>query len=66
MTREQFRECLAILHWSVRDLSELLAVSDREVRRWAVGQNPVPPRIAAWLEAAARWHEANPPPARDG
>ena len=62
MTPDRFRQCLATLLFSNRDLATLLGVDTRQVRRWASGDHAVPERIAAWLDTLARFHEANPPP----
>lgn len=62
MTPDRLRECLALLRWSQRGLADVLAVDERQVRRWATGAYPVPEPVAAWLSAAARWMERHPPP----
>lgn len=62
MTPERFRACLTALAWSQRGLSSVLNCDDRRVRRWASGEEPIPSKIAAWLETLAQAHEALPPP----
>jgi plasmid maintenance system antidote protein VapI len=62
MTPARFLACLAALHWSQRGFAAVIGYDDRLVRRWVAGERPIPPAIAAWLERAAAWHEANPPP----
>lgn len=58
MTPAALRTLLDALGWSYRHLSDLTGVDERQCRRWAAGA-PLPPEIAAWLEAAA----ASPMPA---
>ena len=62
MTPERFRECLTALCWTQHGFAAVIDVNEREVRRWASGQNPIPLRIAIWLDKLARYHEAYPPP----
>lgn len=62
MTPGRLGECLATLHWSQRALADILAYSEGTVRGWARGSRPVPPDVAAWLEALAAVHAANPRP----
>ncbi len=57
-----FREALASLRWSQRGLAEALECDDRLVRRWACGDAPIPPDVAAWLLELAGAHESRPPP----
>jgi hypothetical protein len=68
MTPDRFRECLEILHWSQRGFGDnILQIGNREVRKWASGEAPVPVRIADTLERLAEFHTANPfppPPTR--
>lgn len=75
MTPTTLRAHLAALDWTQRGLAEMLAMDERQVRRWAAGHTPIPERIAAWVERAARelpplraavdeWHANNPPPAK--
>jgi len=64
MTPDRLRECLTALHWSQRGLGDILGVQERQVRRWATGEYDMPAQIAAWIERAAEWHEANPAPSR--
>jgi DNA-binding transcriptional regulator YdaS (Cro superfamily) len=75
MTPAAFRAHLGALQWTQHGLAAMLAMNERQVRRWASGATPIPERIAAWVEHAARelpplmaavdaWHENNPPPAK--
>lgn len=64
MTPDRFRDVLAELHWSQRGLADILARDERQVRRWASGQYPVPDDVAAWLEKLATFHAASPPPGK--
>lgn len=62
MTPDRLKACLDAIRWTQRELSFALDVNERTVRRWAAGQNPVPERVAQWLETLARCHEVNPAP----
>jgi len=64
MTPDALRHCLDTLAWSQRGVAALLAVNEREVRRWAAGRGPIPPAVAAWLALLAAFHERHPPPRR--
>jgi DNA-binding transcriptional regulator YdaS (Cro superfamily) len=64
MTPTRLRECLALLRWSQRGLADALGRPEGTVRQWARGAVQIPPAVASWLEAAARWHASHPPPAR--
>lgn len=63
MTPDRFRACLEALRWSQRGVADVLAVDERQVRRWAAGAT-IPGPIAAWLDFLAEVHEANPAPKR--
>ena len=63
MTAAEFNATLAAIGWPRSVLGDKLGMgSDRAVRRWASGQNPVPSRIAAWLREVARTLADLPPP----
>jgi DNA-binding transcriptional regulator YiaG len=62
MTPTEFRECLAVLHWSQRGFADALGWSEGTVRGWARGTYPIPPEIAGWLQRARKWIEAHPLP----
>jgi hypothetical protein len=63
MTAEEFNATLAATGWSAAELARRLSLgSDRAVRRWASGQNPVPPPVALWLRQVAAAITALPPP----
>lgn len=64
MDSDRFRECLASIGWSGRKLADMLAMDERQVRRWAAG-SAIPQPVADWLEKLAHCHEHNPPPAKD-
>ena len=53
MTPGRFHDCMTRLRYSSRSLADVLGCHDRLVRRWASGAMPIPPPVAAWLEAAA-------------
>lgn len=62
MTPTRLRECLAALHWTQRGLAAILGCSDSLTRRWAAGNDTVPPAVATWLEALTAAHAAHPVP----
>ena len=53
MTPQRCRECRGRLGLSLQGMADVLVTDNRLVRRWESGQRPVPPEVAAWLEAAA-------------
>lgn len=63
MTPEEMRAALDILGWSFTTLADKLHMNERQIRRWNAGTNPVPERVAGWLQHMVALHEANPPPA---
>lgn len=65
MTPTRLRECIEILGWSQRGLARMLGRDEGTARQWARGATRIPDDVAAWLERLARFHERNPPPARD-
>jgi len=62
VTPDRLRECLALLRWSQRGLADTLDADERQVRRWAAGEYPVPAPVAAWLDRLAAFHAKHPPP----
>jgi len=62
MSPSNLRDALTLLRWSQRGLAEALECDDRLVRRWASGDAPVPPDVAAWLIELARAHQSRPAP----
>lgn len=64
MNPTRFRECLALLHWSQRGFAEVIGEDEGRARKWARGAEPIPEDVADWLERAAAWLAANPPPYR--
>lgn len=62
MTSTRLHEILAALHWTQRGLADILGCSDGLIRSWATGRSPVPPSVAAWLEASAMAIQGLPPP----
>jgi len=64
MTPTRFRECLALLAWSQRGLARILQRQEGLVRMWGRGAAPIPPDVAAWLEARAVHAAQYPPPIR--
>jgi len=56
MTEEQCAAALETIGWSQRGLAAELACDERMVRRWALGEAPVPSSIARWLTRLAAFH----------
>lgn len=66
MTPERFKECMAILHLSPFDLSQIIDRDRRRIRRWAAGAIAIPDDVAMWLDGWARYAAEHPPPLPDG
>ncbi len=62
MTPTRLREILDELHWSQRDLADLVGCNERLVRRWAVGKPEAPGPLADWLEERLTLHRRHPAP----
>ena len=62
MTPARLIECLNALCWTTPVFAAEAKVSERAVRRWYAGNQPIPPPIADWLERLAKFHKENPPP----
>lgn len=62
MTAERFRACQALLGWKHRTVAKRLRIDTNAPRRWALGLEPVPAEIAAWLEQIVSVIEAHPAP----
>lgn len=63
MTPDRLRQCLYALRWSRRCLAVATGHDAKQAARWAAGSR-VPTDVAEWLELAAAWHAAHPPPKR--
>jgi DNA-binding transcriptional regulator YdaS (Cro superfamily) len=67
MTPERFRACMHTIGFSNGQFAKLLGrADDRRVRRWASGERAVPAEVAEWIEGAARYFTAHPPPQMRG
>ena len=64
MTAAQLRAALVTVRWSQRTLAAAVGVDERQVRRWASGQYPMPQPLADWLTDLVVFHEDNLPPGR--
>jgi len=62
MTATEMRECLSLLHWSQRHLSEVLTTDERLIRKWASAKVEVPANVATWLRTLAQVHQKHPHP----
>jgi DNA-binding transcriptional regulator YiaG len=62
MSPSRLADVLATLGWSAAELARRLNVSERTVRRWGRGDQPIPPQIDQWLEQMATYMQGAPPP----
>ena len=53
MTPADFRTAIAALGYNQARFAERIGATDRQVRRWASGETPVPGRVALVLELEA-------------
>lgn len=60
MTVEGFRASLATLHWSQRGLADVLGTHPAIVRRWATGEQALPPEVTRWLETLSSFVAERP------
>lgn len=58
MTPERFNECLAWIRWTDHTLANALGCELALVEAWGDGEEEIPPKLAAWLEALALAHWA--------
>jgi hypothetical protein len=58
MTPERLTECLSTIRWNPNTLAEAVDVPAQAVDDWLSGQEDVPRKVAAWLEALCFVHEA--------
>jgi len=65
MTPQAFRFALQIVGWSPTSLARHLQCDESLCRRWASGNNAVPPKVAEWLRLVVQAHLAMPPPPDD-
>ncbi len=49
MSPDEFRAAIAFMHWSARDLAEIVHYDDRTLRRVYAGKLSVPQALADWL-----------------
>lgn len=57
MPNKRFSECLEIIGWSARYLSELLRCDTNLPTRWKRGRTQVPAEVSEWLETLATEHQ---------
>jgi hypothetical protein len=63
MTPDEFRACLATLHWTLIDLSHAFGGLDELlIQRWNAGRYRIPDWLAERLADLARYHDEHPPP----
>ena len=53
MNSQEFRSAIAALGYNQARFAERVGATDRQVRRWASGETPVPGRVALVLELEA-------------
>lgn len=58
MTPAHFTQCLLILRWTPINLASALQCDLALVEAWESGEEEVPAKLAAWLEALTKAHEA--------
>jgi hypothetical protein len=62
LTPTALRAALAAIGWSARQIAAATGRAESAGPDWTAGRRPIPPEVAAWVEAAAAWHRHNPPP----
>ena len=62
MNHSEFRQNLMTIGWTYRTLATRLGIPEARAKLWSAGAETVPNGIAAWLNRAAAFHRANPPP----
>jgi DNA-binding transcriptional regulator YiaG len=62
MTPKRMAVLRGKLQWSRGDLAALLMCSRSQIAAWETGVTEIPEHVGAWLQAAASWLAANPPP----
>jgi hypothetical protein len=63
--RDRLSAALTSVHWSPRELAEVLDIRADTVRKWLAERAAIPPSILPWLETLAAFHDAHPRPPRD-
>ena len=58
MTPQRLAETLRLIRWSSTTLAEAVDVRASVVGEWLAGVQPVPRKVAAWVEALCFVHEA--------
>ena len=58
MTPERLAECLRLVRWRKDTLAEAIDVPSETVTAWFAGEEDVPRKVAAWVEALCFVHEA--------
>jgi hypothetical protein len=58
MTPQRFLEALDHVHWTQKQVAQLLECELSLIEAWAAGKEHIPPEIGMWLEALAETHEA--------
>jgi transcriptional regulator with XRE-family HTH domain len=59
MTKNQYRAAIEALGLSQAKTAEFLGVSERQGRRWALGEAPIPPTVAMLLQLMLK-HKLSP------
>lgn len=58
MTPQRFVEALGHVHWTQKQVAQLLECELSLIEAWVAGKEQIPPAIGMWLEALAETHEA--------
>lgn len=70
MTPDRLAQCLHLIRWHKDVLAEAIDVPCEMVTDWLTGSEPVPRKLAAWVDALCFVHEAaeatKPPMAGEG
>ncbi|HWJ88536.1 MAG TPA: hypothetical protein VNS12_10730 [Pelagibacterium sp.] len=58
MTPDRYVQCLEILRWTNETLAEALGCDESLTEAYAIGLEPIPMKLGAWLNVAAEAHQA--------
>ena len=58
MIPDRLAQCLRVIRWERDVFAEAIDVPSETVTAWLAGAQPIPPKVAAWLEALTFVHEA--------
>ena len=61
MTPRHLLHCLRILRWSNEELAAVLECDGSLIAAWVLGDEEIPPKAAAWIQALVNLHQAMVP-----